>query len=86
MWPVTKLWNSEQGYDATLAAFDASVDRLGVDYLDSHLIHWPVPENNLFVGTLKAFAKLRAAAGTARGARGSESRPRHGVRSGRGRC
>ncbi|OBF50210.1 aldo/keto reductase [Mycolicibacterium monacense] len=56
---VTKLWNSEQGYDATLAAFEASVDRLGVDYLDLYLIHWPVPEKNLFVDTFKAFARLR---------------------------
>ncbi|BCI52592.1 putative oxidoreductase [Mycolicibacterium litorale] len=56
---VTKLWNSEQGYDSTLAAFDASVGRLGVDYLDLYLIHWPVPERNLFVDTFKAFAKLR---------------------------
>jgi len=56
---VTKLWNSDQGYDATLAAFDASVQRLGVDYLDLYLIHWPVPENNKFVDTFKAFAHLR---------------------------
>lgn len=56
---VTKLWNSEQGYDATLAAFDASVGRLDVDYLDLYLIHWPVPEKNLYVDTFKAFAKLR---------------------------
>uniref|UniRef100_A0A5Q5BIG5 Aldo/keto reductase n=1 Tax=Mycobacterium sp. (strain MCS) TaxID=164756 RepID=A0A5Q5BIG5_MYCSS len=59
MYLVTKLWNSEQGYDATLAAFEASVDRLGVDYLDLYLIHWPVPEKNLFVDTFKAFARLR---------------------------
>lgn len=56
---VTKLWNSEQGYDRTLAAFDASVGRLGVDQLDLYLIHWPVPEKKLFVETFKAFAKLR---------------------------
>ncbi|MBU8822680.1 aldo/keto reductase [Mycolicibacterium goodii] len=56
---VTKLWNSDQGYDATLAAFDASVERLGVDYLDLYLIHWPVPANNNFVDTFKAFAHLR---------------------------
>jgi 2,5-diketo-D-gluconate reductase A len=55
---VTKLWNSDQGYDTTLAAFDASLDRLGVDYLDLYLIHWPVPANSLFVDTFKAFAHL----------------------------
>ncbi|MFN6541899.1 aldo/keto reductase [Mycolicibacterium nivoides] len=56
---VTKLWNSDQGYDSTLAAFDASLDRLGVDYLDLYLIHWPVPANNAYVDTFKAFAHLR---------------------------
>ncbi len=56
---VTKLWNSDQGYDSTLAAFDASLDRLGVDYLDLYLIHWPVPANNDYVDTFKAFAHLR---------------------------
>jgi 2,5-diketo-D-gluconate reductase A len=56
---VTKLWNADQGYDSTLAAFDASMDRLGFDYLDLYLIHWPVPEKNAFVDTFKAFAHLR---------------------------
>jgi 2,5-diketo-D-gluconate reductase A len=56
---VTKLWNPDQGYDRTLAAFDASVDRLGVDCLDLYLIHWPMPANNTFVDTFKAFAALR---------------------------
>ncbi|MEN4396388.1 aldo/keto reductase [Mycolicibacterium senegalense] len=55
---VTKLWNSDQGYDSTLAAFDASLDRLGVDYLDLYLIHWPVPANNAYVETFRAFAHL----------------------------
>ncbi|MBP3081783.1 aldo/keto reductase [Mycolicibacterium fortuitum] len=55
---VTKLWNSDQGYDSTLTAFDASVERLGVDYLDLYLIHWPVPANNAYVDTFKAFAHL----------------------------
>ena len=39
---VTKVWNADQGYDETLKAFDASLNRLGVDYLDLYLIHWPV--------------------------------------------
>jgi 2,5-diketo-D-gluconate reductase A len=55
---VTKLWNSEQGYDSTLAAFDASMDRLGLDYLDLYLIHWPCPELNSYLATFKAFAAL----------------------------
>ncbi len=56
---VTKLWNSEQGYDSTLAAFDISMDRLGIDYLDLYLIHWPMPKLNMFIDTFKAFAHLR---------------------------
>lgn len=38
---VSKVWNSDQGYDSTLRAFDASLERLGTDYLDLYLIHWP---------------------------------------------
>ncbi len=56
---VTKLWNGDHGYDATLAAFDASLNRLAVDYLDLYLIHWPVPAKNAYVDTFKAFAHLR---------------------------
>ncbi len=56
---VTKLWNADQGYDSTLKAFDASMDRLGIDYLDLYLIHWPLPQLNKFVDTFKAFAHLR---------------------------
>ena len=60
---VTKLWNADHGYGSTLAAFDASMDRLGLsgsdDYLDLYLIHWPMPAKNAFVDTFKAFAHLR---------------------------
>lgn len=56
---TTKLWNSDQGYDSTLKAFDASVDRLGVDYVDLYLVHWPMPARNTFVDTFKAFSQLR---------------------------
>ncbi|MCV7013659.1 aldo/keto reductase [Mycolicibacterium madagascariense] len=59
LYVVTKLWNSEQGYDTTLRAFDASMDKLGLDYLDLYLIHWPLPEVNAFVDTFRAFAHLR---------------------------
>jgi diketogulonate reductase-like aldo/keto reductase len=41
---TTKLWNSDQGYDSTLRACEASLKRLGMDYLDLYLIHFPVPE------------------------------------------
>jgi diketogulonate reductase-like aldo/keto reductase len=40
---TTKLWNDDQGYDSALRAFDASLSRLGLDYVDLYLIHWPVP-------------------------------------------
>lgn len=39
---TTKLWNADQGYESALKAFDASLERLGLDYVDLYLIHWPV--------------------------------------------
>jgi len=39
---TSKVWNSEQGYEATIAAYEESLTKLGVDYLDLYLIHWPV--------------------------------------------
>lgn len=39
---TTKVWNSDQGYDATLKAFDTSLNQLGLDYVDLYLVHWPV--------------------------------------------
>jgi len=41
---TTKLWNSDQGFDAALRAFDASLGRLGLEYVDLYLVHWPVPK------------------------------------------
>lgn len=57
---TTKLWNSEQGHDATLRAFDASLDKLGLDYVDLYLIHWPVPAKDAYVDTYRAFEKIYA--------------------------
>ncbi|GGX96185.1 oxidoreductase [Streptomyces fructofermentans] len=57
---TTKLWNADQGYDATLRAFDASLDKLGLDYVDLYLIHWPMPAKALYTDTYKAFEKLHA--------------------------
>ena len=56
---TTKLWNSEQGYDSTLKAFDASLKRLGTDYVDLYLIHWPAPKRDRYVDTWKAFIQLQ---------------------------
>ncbi|MDO5752602.1 aldo/keto reductase [Arthrobacter sp.] len=55
---TSKVWNTEQGYDSTLAAFDASMEELGLDYLDMFLIHWPCPERGLFIPTYKALETL----------------------------
>ena len=44
---TTKLWNDDQGYDAALRAFDASLERLGLEYVDLYLIHWPVAGKRL---------------------------------------
>lgn len=56
---TTKLWNSDQGFDETLRAFDGSLSRLGTDYVDLYLIHWPVPEYDRYVDTFKAFQQIR---------------------------
>ncbi|MGO1049012.1 aldo/keto reductase [Crossiella sp. CA198] len=57
---TTKLWNSDQGYDSALRAFDASLDKLKLDYLDLYLIHWPAPANGRYVDSWKALTKLQA--------------------------
>ncbi len=55
---TTKLWNSDQGYDSTLRAFDTSLSKLGLEYVDLYLIHWPTPARDRYVDTYKAFEKL----------------------------
>lgn len=40
---TTKVWNSDQGHDRTMRAFDESLRKLGLDYVDLYLIHWPIP-------------------------------------------
>lgn len=42
---TTKVWNTHQGYDDTLSAFDASMRRLGLDALDLYLVHWPIAKD-----------------------------------------
>ena len=56
---TTKLWNADQGFDAALKAFDHSIKRLGVDYLDLYLIHWPSPRRDLYVASWRALARLK---------------------------
>lgn len=55
---TTKVWNADHGYDATLKAFDKSLDRLGLDYVDLYLIHWPTPKYDQYVETYQALEKL----------------------------
>ncbi|MES4902688.1 MULTISPECIES: aldo/keto reductase [unclassified Streptomyces] len=57
---TTKLWNAEHGYDSTLRAFDTSLSKLGLEYVDLYLIHWPLPGVDKYVDTWKAFEKIHA--------------------------
>ena len=58
---TSKLWNDQQGRDRTLRAFDATMQRLGLDHLDLYLIHWPCPDRGLYVETWKTLIELRDA-------------------------
>lgn len=73
---TTKLWNDDQGYESTLRAFDTSLEKLGLEYVDLYLIHWPQPAKDRFVDTYKAFEKL-AADGRARAIGVSNFLPEH---------
>jgi diketogulonate reductase-like aldo/keto reductase len=55
---TSKVWNANQGYDSTLKAFEISLEKLGLDYLDLYLIHWPMPKTDKYVETYKALEKL----------------------------
>lgn len=52
---TTKVWNTDQGYDNTLKAFETSLQKLGLDYVDLYLVHWPKPT---LVDTYKAVERL----------------------------
>lgn len=56
---TTKVWNDDQGFDETLRAMDASLKRLGTDYVDLYLIHWPSAYRGKYVETWKALIRLR---------------------------
>jgi 2,5-diketo-D-gluconate reductase A len=56
---TTKLWNDAHGRDNALRAFDDSLSRLGLDYVDLYLIHWPAPAHGRFVETWQALLELQ---------------------------
>jgi 2,5-diketo-D-gluconate reductase A len=56
---TTKLWNDDHGHDEALSAFEQSLERLGTDYVDLYLIHWPAPARGRYVETWKALCQLR---------------------------
>lgn len=53
---TTKVWNNDQGYDETLRAFETSLKKLGLDYVDLYLTHWPVEDK--FIDTYRAIERL----------------------------
>jgi 2,5-diketo-D-gluconate reductase A len=57
---TSKLWNDSHDYDAALQAFDDSLQRLGMDYLDLYLIHWPLPMQGKYTEAWRALEKLYA--------------------------
>ncbi len=57
---TTKLWNDRHNYDEALRAFDESLAKLGLDYVDLYLIHWPYPGQDLYVDAWKALQKLHS--------------------------
>lgn len=56
---TTKLRGSQHGYDAAMRGFEESRARLGLDYVDLYLIHWPLPGRGLYTDTWRAFVHLR---------------------------
>lgn len=55
---TTKVWNSHHGYEQTLEAFEESLERLKLDYIDLYLVHWPCPKFDKYVETYKALETL----------------------------
>lgn len=60
---TTKLWNTDQGFESTLAAFDKSIEALDTEQVDLYLIHWPAPARDLYLDTWRAFERIHAEGG-----------------------
>lgn len=73
---TTKIWNDRQGYESALEAIDESLERLNIEYLDMLLIHWPVPKQDKFVETWRAFEEVLET-GRVRGIGVSNFHPAH---------
>ncbi|GAA0997457.1 aldo/keto reductase [Subtercola frigoramans] len=73
---TTKVFNDQQGYDQARRSFDASLERLQLDYVDLFLIHWPAPRQDLYVETWRALEKIQAD-GLARSIGVSNFHPHH---------
>lgn len=56
---ATKLWNDQHGHDSTIPAFEASLEKLGFEYIDLYLIHWPVPKVDRYVEAWERMIQLR---------------------------
>ncbi len=64
LYVTTKLFNTDQGYDSAFRAFDTSIEKLGLDYVNLYLIHWPCPAKDLYVDSWRALEKIRENGGT----------------------
>ncbi|MGR0319022.1 aldo/keto reductase [Agromyces sp. ZXT2-3] len=59
LYVTTKLWNDDQGTQSALDAFEGSLERLGLEYVDLYLIHWPVPAQDRYVESWRALEQIR---------------------------
>lgn len=56
---TTKLWNSDHGHDAALQACAQSLEKLGLEYVDLYLIHWPLPAADLYMDSWRGLEAIK---------------------------